>query len=185
MHKKISVLLVFSLILFLTNKSTYAATNDAKTILLKKYPNEVIRITKAADLNGDKKNENIILTDSGNLFLVNSKNVVVLIDTNVAYEEDEPSIQLISISAKEKHAAVFVEYLPSNTQVYVYRLEQGTLVNKLKFMADYSAEVDKNGQFHQYWKKYNADSGYDLAHGVFIWDAKTSKYKGSGQFVRQ
>ncbi|MGN7762615.1 hypothetical protein [Paenibacillus sp. 22594] len=184
MYKKFSVLLVFSLIFFLTNKSTYAATIDAKTILLKNYPNEVIRLSKTADLNGDKKNESIMLTESGNLFLVNSKNVVVLI-ANVAYEEDDPTIQLISISSKEKHAAVFVDYLPSNTQVYVYRLEQGTLVNKLKFMADYSAEVDKNGQFHQHWKKYNADSGFDLAHGIFIWDTKTNKYKGSGQFVSQ
>lgn len=49
-------------------ETTYAATKDAKSILLKKYPKEVIRLIKTADLNGDKKDESIILTDSGNFF---------------------------------------------------------------------------------------------------------------------
>lgn len=185
MYKKISIFLLLSLILIFTTKPTYAATNDAKSILLKKYPKEVIRLIKTVDLNGDKKDESIILTDSGNLFLVNSKNVVVLINTNVAYEEDDPSIKLITKSPNEKHVAILVDYLPSNTQVYVYRLEQGTLVNKLQFMADYSAEIDEKGRFHQYWKKYATEGGYSLVHGTFTWDTKNNKYKASGQFVLQ
>ncbi|AIQ37974.1 hypothetical protein R50345_27195 [Paenibacillus sp. FSL R5-0345] len=78
-----------------------------------------------------------------------------------------------------------MDYLPSNTQVYVYRLEQGTLVNKLQFMADYSAEIDEKGRFHQYWKKYATEGGYSLVHGTFTWDTKNNKYKASGQFVLQ
>jgi len=186
MYKKLFTFLILMLISSLASHSTYASsTIDAKTVLLKKYPKEVIRLMKTADLDGDKKNESIILTDSGNLFLLNSKNVIVLIDTNVAYEVEEPSIQLISISAKEKHVAVLVDYLPSNTQVYVYRLEKGTLVNKLQFMADYSTEIDNKGRLHQYWKKFKPTGGYNVAHGIYTWDVKSNKYKASGQFVRQ
>ncbi|MEK5256966.1 hypothetical protein NST74_26260 [Paenibacillus sp. FSL F4-0125] len=52
-------------------------------------------------------------------------------------------------------------------------------------MADYSAEIDEKGRFHQYWKKYATEGGYSLVHGTFTWDTKNNKYKASGQFVLQ
>ena len=166
--------------------SAYAAAPDAKALLEKKFPGETIRMLKTADLNHDQKPESFVLTESGNLYLVNSKGVVVLIEEKVVeYEEDEADMQIFAVSPTEKHLAVIVDYLPSNTQVSVYRLNYGTLSKKLQFMGDVGAEIDKKGRLHQYWKNFKYEGGWDQAEGIFTWDVKAGKYRATGKYVLQ
>ncbi|AIQ11611.1 hypothetical protein [Paenibacillus durus] len=184
--RKITISLIsISLLLILFPISINAAPQSATDILKKKYPSEVIQIIKTTDLNYDKKSESIILTKSGNLFLVNSKGVIVLINTGIISDEglDDPSIQVFSASKAEKHIAVAFNYFPSNTQLYVYRLKNGTLQKCLGLMGDQGVEIDNKGRIHQYWKKYRNEGGWDLAEGIFTWNAKTNKYKAAGQYV--
>ncbi|MEK3867928.1 hypothetical protein MKX34_11915 [Paenibacillus sp. FSL R5-0636] len=162
--------------------SAQSPTQHAKDIVIKKYPNEKILSLKTVDLNNDKKNESIILTDSGNLFFLNSKDVLVLINTGVAYEEEDLEIKVLPASSKEKHVAIVVDTPPS-TVVYVYRLENGTLVQKLHFIADIGVDFEKNGEIRQVWKKYRQNGGWDIVSGTFTWDTKTNKYKGSGKYI--
>ncbi|ASA23515.1 hypothetical protein [Paenibacillus donghaensis] len=185
--KKI-ITLVVGAIFFLNSFTSIinAQSQDPKDILLKKYPKEVIKIIKTVDLNNDQKNENFILTKSGNFFLVNSKGVVVLINTGIGeYEEDEVGLKIFSVSAKEKHVALTVEYLPSNTQLFVYRLQDGTLNKKIELIADVGVEIDNKGRIHQNWKDYKPEGGWDTAEGIFTWNSKTNKYTASGKYVLQ
>ncbi|MNH74711.1 hypothetical protein D3C87_474310 [compost metagenome] len=157
-------------------------------ILQKKYPNESIKILKTADINADKKYESVALTKSGNLYFINSKGSVVLINTGILSDEDygeAESIQIYSVSNKEKHIAVTYSYFPSNTQLYVYRLQDGTLKKVLQLMGDQGVKIDSKGRVHQYWKKYRNEGGWDLAEGILTWNAKTNKYKGSGSYILQ
>jgi len=154
-------------------------------LLAKKYPNEVIRIIKTVDLNNDNKKESFIVTDSGNFFYINSKGVLVFIEKSVGYEEDEFNLSFFAVTAKEKQVALTVDYLPSNTLLYVYRLQDGTLTKKLQVMGDVGIEIDTKGRIHQYWKNFNLDSGWDQAEGIFTWNPKTNKYKPSGKYVLQ
>lgn len=66
---------------------TFAAEINAKEILKKKYPREIVTLSKSTDLNGDGKKEYFLLTEAGNFFLVNSKGAVVLINTNIISDE--------------------------------------------------------------------------------------------------
>ncbi|MOA29461.1 hypothetical protein D3C78_1504750 [compost metagenome] len=50
-------------------------------------------------------------------------------------------------------------------------------------IGDYGVDIDKKGRVHQYWKDYKEEGGWDLAHGIFTWNTKTNKYKGTGDFV--
>ncbi|MEK3792158.1 hypothetical protein MKX42_10590 [Paenibacillus sp. FSL R7-0204] len=151
-----------SLLLVASAPSAYAEAPDAKVLLKQRFPGDTVRLLKTADLNNDQKKESFLLTESGNLYLVNSKGVVVPIDKKI------------------------VDYLPSNTQVSVYRLNYGTLTKKLQFMGDYGAEIDKKGRLHQYWKDFKDEGGgWDLAEGIFTWDAKAGKYRATGNYVLQ
>lgn len=183
---RLTVLLT-SLLLVSSAPSAYAEAPDAKALLKQKFPGETVRMLKTADLNNDQKPESFLLTESGNLYLVNSKGVVVLIDKKIVeYEEDEADMQIFAVSPTEKQLAVTVDYLPSNTQVSVYRLNYGTLTKKLQFMGDQGAEIDKKGRLHQYWKDFKDEGGgWDLAEGIFTWDAKAGKYRATGNYVLQ
>ncbi|ETT41368.1 hypothetical protein C162_26555 [Paenibacillus sp. FSL R7-269] len=176
-----------SLLLVASAPSAYAEALDAKTLLKQKFPGETVRLLKTADLNNDQKKESFLLTESGNLYLVNSKGVVVLIDKQIMeFGEDEADMQIFAVSPTEKQLAVTVDYLPSNTQVSVYRLNYGTLTKKLQFMGDQGAEIDKKGRLHQYWKDFKDEGGgWDLAEGIFTWDAKAGKYRATGNYVLQ
>ncbi|WP_194541038.1 hypothetical protein [Paenibacillus sp. JZ16] len=164
-----------------------AAAMKPKDILAEKYPNEVVKIVKTDDINNDKKKESFILTESGNFYLINAKGHVVLINTGIISDEgfEPPTIQVFTVSKNEKHVAVTFSYFPSNTQLYVYRLQHGTLSKALQLMGDQGVYIDSKGKVHQYWKNHRIEGGWDLAEGIFTWNTKTNKYKGSGKYVRQ
>ncbi|MNB79219.1 hypothetical protein D3C81_1092790 [compost metagenome] len=186
--KRIIPVLIGTCFLFLLYSNFVDASSQSSTSLLKsKYPNEIIQSIKTVDLNNDKKDESIILTKSGNLFFVNSKGVLVLINTNILSDEDydPPKIQVFSVSKTEKHVAVTYNYFPSNTQLFVYQLKDGTLLSRLKLMGDQGVEIDVKGRIHQYWKKYRNEGGWDLAEGLFTWNTKLNKYMASGKYVLQ
>ncbi|MFF2907941.1 hypothetical protein [Paenibacillus sp. NPDC057934] len=185
--KKLTTALVLFLLMnsLIMPTSAQSSTQNPKDILAKKYPNEKILSLKTMDLNNDKRNESVILTNSGNLFFLNSKGVLVLINTGVAYEGEDSEIKVLPVSSKEKHVAIVVETPPS-TLVYVYRLEYGTLVQKLQFIADLGVEFRKNGEIIQVWKNYSPGGGWDINNsnvGIFTWNTKTNKYNASGKYA--
>lgn len=182
--KPFALLLIFSLFFSLSSTS-FAKSPTPEDILKDKYPIEIVNIVKTDDLNYDKKKESFILTESGNFFLINSKGYIVLIDTGI-YKDyfDELNFELVQVSKKEKHIAIIGTYLPSNTQAFVYRLKDGTLTKVLDVMGDVDVKIDKKGRVIQHWKKHRgADvGGWDLAEGIYTWNVKTNKYKGSGDY---
>ncbi|QLG39959.1 MULTISPECIES: hypothetical protein [unclassified Paenibacillus] len=160
-----------------------AATVNPKTLLEKKFPREQVKVSKSVDLNVDKKKEHLLITESGNFYLINSKGVIVLIDTNY-YSDEEPTIQILNVSAKEKHVAVTLDYLPSNTELLVYKYQNGTLKKKLSVMGDVGIEISKTGEIIQMWKNYYPEGGWKIAVASYKWNSKKDKYVGSGELPR-
>jgi len=159
-----------------------SAAAKPKDIFAKKYPNEIIKKWTTADLNLDKKPEHLVLSESGNFYLINSKGAVVLVNTGIVSDEGfgEARIQVYSVNKGEKHVAVAFEFGPSNTQLYVYRLKNNGLSKSLELMGDEGIQIDGKGKIHMYWKKYKEEGGWDPAEAVYTWNSKTLKYKGTG-----
>lgn len=134
------------------------------------------------DLNLDKKSEHLVLSESGNFYLINSKGVVVLVNTGIVSDEgfDKARLRVYSVGKGEKHVAVSFEFGPSNTQLYAYRLKNNGLSKVLELMGDEGIEIDGKGKIHMYWKKYKDEGGWDSAEAVYTWNSKTLKYKGTG-----
>ena len=158
------------------------AESKAKQTFAGKYPHAAISSIRTADLNGDGRYETFILTESGSFFLVNAKGYVVLVHTDILSDEsfDKPAIQVFSVTPKEKQVAVTFNFAPSNTMLYAYRLQNGTLVKKLEVMGDQGAEIDGKGRVHQYWKHYLDEGGWDPAEALYTWSVSKQKYIGSG-----
>ncbi|MGF7049095.1 hypothetical protein J2T13_003603 [Paenibacillus sp. DS2015] len=172
-----SLILLF--VISLSNVSVSSAqTLTPQDILKKKYPNEIVTIIKTMDVNSDNKKESFILTDSGNFYLINAKGSIVLINTGFIIDGayyDEVNIQIYSVSSKEKHIAITGSFSPSNTQLYVYRLQDGTLKQVLKLMGDLDVQIDKKGRIHQLWRDYYPEGGWEIAEGIFTWNTKINK----------
>ncbi|PKQ89297.1 hypothetical protein CXK86_19800 [Paenibacillus sp. BGI2013] len=160
-----------------------AATVNPKTLLEKKFPRERVTVSKSVDLNGDNKKEHLLITDSGNFYLINSKGVIVLIDTNY-YNEEDPTFHILNISSKEKHVAVTLDYPPSNTQLFVFKYHDGTLKKKLSIIGDVSIKILKSGEIRQVWKSHLPEGGWDAAVAHYKWNSKKEKYVGSGELSR-
>ncbi|AWB43227.1 hypothetical protein DCC85_02600 [Paenibacillus sp. CAA11] len=92
-------------------------------------------------------------------------------------------MKIYSVTSKEKHVALIGTYLLSNTQLYAYRLKNGTLTKVLDLTGDIDVQIDKKGRVDQYWKNYKPEVGWNAAEGVFTWNPKLNKYKGSGDFI--
>lgn len=77
----------------------------------------------------------------------------------------------------EKHVALLLSYLPSNTEVWVFRWKRGKAEQVFHFMADWSVAVVPDG-FEVTWKKYRdaEEGGYDLVRETYLWDADTGEY---------
>ncbi len=181
-----SVILIF-LVSWSNISVSSAQTLKPQDILKQKYPNETIKLIKTADINLDKKNESFIITEIGNFYLINAKGYVVLIDTGFSSDggHDEVNIQIFSVTNKEKHIAITASYLPSNTEMYVYRLQDGALKQVLKVKGDVDVQIDKQGRVHQLWKKFKSEGGWNIAEGIFTWNTTISKYKGTGNYILQ
>ncbi|WP_145411125.1 hypothetical protein [Paenibacillus xylanexedens] len=183
--KKILILICsISIILGLLPTSPIdAATVNPKKLLEQKYPREIVTVSKSVDLNGDNKKEHLLITESGNFYLINSKGVIVLIDTNY-YSDEEPTIHVLNISAKEKHVAVTLDYLPSNTELLVYKYQNGTLKKKLSVMGDVGIDISKPRVIMQFWKNYYPEGGWKTAVAIYKWNSKKDKYVSSGELPR-
>ncbi|MBY0217899.1 hypothetical protein [Paenibacillus illinoisensis] len=160
-----------------------AATVNPKAILEKKFPRERVTVSKSIDLNGDNKKEHLLITDSGNFYLINSKGTIVLIDTNY-YNDEDPTFHILNISAKEKHVAITLDYFPSNTELFVYKYQDGTLKKKLSVIGDVGIKLSKTGEIKQLWKNYYPEGGWEIAVANYKWDHKKGKYVGSGEVPR-
>ncbi|MEK6989197.1 hypothetical protein [Paenibacillus sp. FSL K6-1566] len=181
--KKLTLSIFALSLIFLSANLSYAEPHNPMKILNQKYPNERVKIIKSADLNNDNKKEYFILTEAGNFYLLNSKGILVLINTGILSDDDadDPSIQIFSATKKEMHVAVSFNYFPSNTRMYVYRLQNGTLIEKLNIMGDLQVFIDSKSRVVEYWKKYFPEGGWEAAKAVYTWDPNKLKYKGSGQ----
>ncbi|WP_145332534.1 hypothetical protein [Paenibacillus xylanexedens] len=180
--RKIFALLCSIAMLGLIFNPTYidAATETPKALLEKKFPREQVTVSKSLDLNGDNKKEHLLITDSGNFYLINSKGVIVLIDTNY-YSEEDPTFHILNISSKEKHVAITLDYPPSNTQLFVFKYQDGTLKKKLSIIGDVNIKISKSGEIIQAWKNYSPEGGWDTAVAFYKWNSKKDKYVGSGE----
>ncbi|GGO03351.1 hypothetical protein GCM10010969_27520 [Saccharibacillus kuerlensis] len=140
---------------------------------------------KSADLNNDKKKETFIITQSGKFYLVNSKGYVIYIRGDIEADSDfgPPEIQFVKASGSEKFVAVSYLYPPSSTYMHVYRLVNGTLVNKLSIRGDLYIELRPNGEILNHWKKYNWDSGWTEKVAIYKWSSSKQKYVASGQLA--
>lgn len=160
-----------------------AAAAKPNDILKKKYPKEVISIITSIDVDNNKKVEHFILSKTGNFFIINDKGIVRLISTGIISDDDfdPPTIQIFSVTKKEKHVAITYNYFPSNTKMEVYRLKYGTLNNVLDIMGDSGVSIDKKGRVLQFWKKYSNEGGWSPAVATYTWNPQKSFYKGTGQ----
>lgn len=175
---------LFFITFFLLSSNWAFASSDPKAQFNQRYPNEKIALIKTEDINADKKTESFILTKSGKLYLINSKGIIVFIQDEIYSDDDfeEPNIQIFSPAKNEKHVAVTYNYYPSNTKLYVYKLENGTLKPKLSIMGDLEVRIEPNGEILEFWKKYRpVVGGWDSALATYKWDAKYGKYRGTGQ----
>ncbi|MEN1985975.1 hypothetical protein [Paenibacillus hubeiensis] len=166
-----------------TPSSVDVADVNPKKLLEKKYPRERVTVSKSIDLNGDNKKEHLLITDSGNFYFINSKGIIVLIDTNY-YNDEDPTFHILYVSSKEKHVAVTLDYLPSNTQLFVFQYKDGTLKKKLSIIGDVNIQISKTGEITQVWKDYYPEGGWDAAVAIYKWNSKKDKYVGSGELPR-
>lgn len=182
--KQTRILLLLLIVFAVSGSFASAKTLSPKEIITKKYPRETVVLTKTADLNGDKKNEHFALGRSGNVYYIDAKGQVNLIDVGFISDDgfEEPTIQVFSPNSKTKHVAFTFEYGPSNTVMTVYQLnKEGKLTKALEVMGDLGVKIDSKGRVHQYWKKYQDEGGWDQADAMYTWSATLAKYKGSGQ----
>jgi len=174
---------ILLLLVVIPSHAANAAETKPADILKKKYPKEVITIIKSADLDNNKKNENFILTETGNFYFINDKGVLRLISTGITSHEefDPPTIQVFSVTKTEKQVAIAYNFPPANTQMEVYRLKYGTLNKVLDVMGDRGVSIDKQGRVIQHWKKYYPEGGWEPVAAVYTWVPSKQIYKGSGQ----
>ncbi|MEC0127157.1 hypothetical protein [Paenibacillus pabuli] len=186
MRKVTSLLCTLSILFCLVAPTVNSASVNPKALLEKKYPRERVTVSKSVDLNGDNKKEHLLITDSGNFYLINSKSVIVLISKNVISDDelDFPAIHIYQVSKKEKHVAVTYNYFPSNTQLDAYKYKDGTLQRKLSIMGDQGVKISNKGVISQYWKNFYPEGGWKLAIATYTWSSTKNKYIGSGELPR-
>ncbi|MCM3206371.1 hypothetical protein [Paenibacillus illinoisensis] len=183
MRKVISLLCSLSIVFSLLAPTMDAAEINPKKLLEKKYPRERVTVSKSVDLNGDNKKEHLLITDSDNFYFINSKGVIVLIDTSY-YNEEDPAFHILNVSSKEKHVAVTLDYPPSNTELFVFKYQNGTLKKKLSIIGDVSINISKSGEITQVWKDYFPEGGWDAAVAKYKWNKSKDKYVGTGKLPR-
>lgn len=183
MRKVTSLLCTLSILFCIVAPTLNAASVNPKALLERKYPKEHVTVSKSVDLNGDNKKEHLLITDSGNFYLINSKGVIVLINKNIISDDelDAPEIHVYQVSKKEQHVAVTYNYFPSNTQLYAYKYKDGTLQRKLSIMGDQGVNITSEGVINQYWKKFYPEGGWKLATASYKWNSKKNKYVGFGE----
>lgn len=133
--------------------------------------------TLVADINGDYKPESFLVSGKSDpklWYIDNNGKGSVIIDANGC---SYLSTELVD-RGKEKHIAFMGFYEPSNTNLWVIRMEEGIPKIVFEFMADWEIRISQD-RFDMTWKDYNSNAeegGYDLVVDKYFWDEKQSKY---------
>ena len=157
-----------------------SVTSNVPKVFTSKYPKETVRVLKKVDLDKDKKDEIVILSKQGNLFLVKGntvKKIATTINSDSGYQP--ANLQIFNPATGEYQIITTYHWGPSNTKAEVYRMQKGKLVNILDVRGDLSVRITKN-KIYQVWKKYYT-GGYNSATAVYTWNNKKQKFDVTGQ----
>ncbi len=152
-----------------------------------KEQNSELKIIESvvADLDNDFVAENILLSRDLN----SSKLILWYIHNDgigeVILEEDAVNYLPIEIvnRGNEKHISFMTYYEPSNTKLYVIRIDNMEPKIVFEFMADWDIRIITNG-YQMVWKKYNEDidvGGYELIEDNYYWSDTDLQYYKFGE----
>ncbi|KOO37230.1 hypothetical protein [Priestia koreensis] len=180
MKKTLSLLLLMILIFGVVGVQNTVEATTVPAVFKQKFPREQVDQIKNVDLDNDRKNETIILSKQGNLFIIKNKNVQWMA-RQIISEEDFPPPQILTFkpSKNEVHVVAMYYYGPSNTQAYVYRLSKGKAKNVLNIMGDQAVKIS-GYNIIQKWKKYRDGGGWDMVVTTYSWNTKQLKYVSKG-----
>jgi hypothetical protein len=138
---------------------------------------EYVVFERAADLDGDGGLETVVVTggeEAALRFATPAGTMRVPVD---AAGKNYEAAYIVERSG-EKHVALLFSYLPSNTELWVFRLRRGEPEQVFYFMVDWSIAVVPDG-FEVTWKKYRdaEEGGYDLVRETYLWDANAGEYQ--------
>lgn len=184
MKKLITILLFFSFLLCGCQSIETQPTIDQKASKkngIEKFVenNSELEVvyTLVADINGDYTPENFLVTgkeDSKLWYIDDSGNGKIVVDASGC---NYLTTELVD-RGKEKHIAFMGYYEPSNTNLWVIRLENGLPQIVFEFMADWEIRTAYN-RFDMTWKEHNSNpevGGYDLRVDKYYWDENQGKY---------
>lgn len=173
----------FLLVVFLVGMLGVRHTVEAATVpavFKQKFPREQVDQIKNVDLDSDRKNETIILSKQGNLFIIKNKSVN-WVSRQMKSDPGYPNARILTFkpTKNEVHLVAMYYYGPSNTQAYVYRLSNGKAKNVLNIMGDQGVQVS-GSNIIQKWKKYRNSGGWDPVATTYSWNTKQLKYVSKG-----
>jgi hypothetical protein len=138
---------------------------------------EYVAFDRTVDLDGDGELEKVVVAvaEEASLRIV-TRDGTVYAPVDAAGKSYEGAY--ILERGAEKHVALLLSYLPSNTEVWVFRWKRGKAEQVFHFMADWSITVVPNG-FDVTWKKYRdvEEGGYDLVRETYLWDEAAGEYR--------
>lgn len=178
-NKKNILILICVVILFFSsvvssNSCRLKTQENPIDIFTSKYPELQIQYSLVADIDGDLIPDYFIVTGKENpklWYIDKSGNGSVIVDG----EGTEYLATEVVDRKNEKHVAFMGYYYPSNTQLWVVRLENDTPGIIFEIMADWEISVTSDG-FNMVWKRYEDEGGYNLIEDKFIWDQNEGKY---------
>lgn len=179
--KRIFLIVIFIVLLAGCSIPKYEGTedkaNDQDNVIenfMEKHGEPDIVNTLIADIDGDQKVENFIVTKNDGLklwYIDGEGKESVIVD---GYGCDYLSFELVS-RGEEKHIAFMGYYEPSNTNLWVIRMKEGRPKIVFEFMADWEIRIIPNG-FQTVWKKYKDEGGYNLVVDSYLWNTNTGGY---------
>lgn len=137
---------------------------------------EYVVFERTADLDGDGELETVVVTGGEVPSLrITTRDGTKRAPVDAAGKNYEGTY--ILDRGPEKHVALLLSYLPSNAEVWVFRLRRGEPEQVFHFMADWAITVVPDG-FEVTWKKYRdeEEGGYDLTTEIYLWDATAGEY---------
>ena len=137
---------------------------------------EYVVFERSVDLDGDGKLETVVVTGGEDRCLrITERGGKAYTPLSLAGKNYEAAY--ILDRGDEKHVAVLTSYLPSNTEVWVFRLRRGEPEQVFYVMADWAITVVPDG-FEVTWKKYRdeEEGGYDLVTEIYLWDEAAGRY---------
>lgn len=160
------------------NQSNQNIDNGSNRIdaFKKSHPNEVIDYSTTDDFENNNLTETVIITGKSDpkVWYISNNG-----QESLAYDFKQSGDFLQSLTLNRnglKQIALMVYYGPSNTQLWVFKVENNSLKQIFEFMADWDIKVIDNG-FEMTWKKYRPEGGFDFELDTYLWNEKTNKYE--------